>query len=279
MTFRKPVHSLPPDLGSAPLEPPSPLHPPEPSPVVPPCVDAVLAASIELLCASSVATDDPLAAELLGSDAAGIWWMPSCAYGAPGADFERRIGYAYASALDVRGGPDALAALRALQVGAAPGIAAAVAPTAERLSGRGIAEPPWWSRVSGLRALRAVEISGPDDGHRTRIVFVEVERRGLRMTLGVLTDANAAGVAASIGVFDELDSIRDALGAEVPEHALEDMIRPLAVEEARCLVLRSIERTDLLGTVDRHGPGFVGYRGLALQWLATVAPEPGAQAA
>lgn len=270
MRFRKSLRSLPsgPDVD-ADLR----VSPAEPSPLVPPCVDAVLLSSIEVLCAVSTETDDPLRGEMLGSDASGIWWMPSCAYGAPGADFERRIGYAYAAALDLRGGPDGLAALRALQAGAAPGVAEAVAPTAERLAARGIPDPPWWPHVGGLRAVRAAELSGEDDGHRSRIVFVELERGAARMTLGVLIDADAAGVAASLDIFQPLDLVRDALSDVCSDGPLDQLFRPLPVEQARQRVLRAIERTDLLGALDRHSPGFVGFRGLALRWMSTIGPD------
>lgn len=269
MFFRKPVRPQPSEVDAPPpIAPLRPLPPPEPSPLVPPCVDAVLTASIEVLCARATEATDPLCGELLGSDASGIWWMPSCAYGAPGTDFERRIGFAYASALDLRGGPDGLAALRALQAGAAPGIADAVAPTAERLAGRGIADPPWWRHARGLRTVRAVELSAADDGHRSRIVFVELERATARMTLGVLIDADAAGVAASVGVFDTIDAIRAAIeGDPRTEAPVDEMIRPVPIGEARRRVLRAIERTDLLGTTEHYGPGFVGFRALALRWM------------
>ena len=285
MPFRKPARtrSARPAASSSPgLAPPtaSDAGSHQPSPLVPPCVDAVLSASIEVLCRRSVGTADPLAGEMLGSDASGIWWMPSSAYGAPGTDFERRIGYAYASALDLRGGEDALAALRSLQVGGAPGIAAAVAPTADRLAARGVADPPWWPCVNGLRAVGAAELSGPDDDHRTRIVLIELERRGERLTLGVMTDAGAAGVAASISVFDDLSAVRGALAAyPAGPGSLDELVRPLTIEQARGRVLRAIERTDLLGTCDRYGPGFVGLRGLTLRWMDRIAPDAGAQAA
>lgn len=273
MLFRKPARPLPTPAVAAPPTPdaaPGSRRPPDPSPLVPPCVDAVLSSSIEVLCAASAAAEDPLYGEMLGSDASGIWWMPSGAYGAPGADFERRIGYAYASALDVRGGADGLAALRALQAGAAPGVAEAVAPTAERLAARGVPDPPWWPYVGGLRAVRAAELSGEDDDHRSRIVFVEVERGGARMTLGVLTDADASGIAASLDIFQPLDRVREALDDVCPDGLLDELLRPLPIERARERVLRAIERTDLLGTSDRYGPGFVGFRGLALRWMATI---------
>lgn len=269
MRFRKPLRSLP---SRSDADPDADLRtsPSGPSPLVPPCIDAVLSSSIEVLCAASSQTDDPLRGEMLGSDASGIWWMPSGAYGVPGADFERRIGYAYAAALDLRGGPDGLAALRALQAGAAPGVVEAVTPTADRLAARGIPDPPWWPHVGGLRAVRAAELSGEDDGHRSRIVFVEVRRGMVTMTLGVLTDADAAGVAASVDVFQPLDRVREALGDVCPQGPLDELLRPLPVEQARQRVLRAIERTDLLGAPDRHGPGFVGFRGLALRWMTTI---------
>lgn len=277
MRFRKPVRSLPTELETSLSGPDSAPWTPDPkelSRLVPPCVDAVLSSSIEVLCAASSATEDPLYGEMLGSDASGIWWMPSSAYGAPGADFERRIGYAYATALDLRGGADGLAALRALQAGAAPGVVEAVTPTAERLAARGIPDPPWWPHVGGLRAVRAAELSGHDDGHRARIVFVEVQRAAVTMTLGVLTDADASGVAASVDVFQPLDRVRDALGSACPDGTpLDGLLRPIPVGDARRRVLRAIERTDLLGTSDRHGPGFVGFRGLALSWMATIGAD------
>lgn len=277
MRFRKSARSLSsepetpsPGSGSGPRS----SDPSSPSPLVPPCVDAVLSSSIEVLCTASSGTEDPLHGEMLGSDAAGIWWMPSSAYGAPGADFERRIGHAYAAALDLRGGADGLAALRALQAGAAPGIVEAVTPTAERLAARGIPDPPWWPHVGGLRPVRAAELSGHDDGHRARIVFVEVERAAVTMTLGVLTDADASGVAASVDVFQPLDQVRDALRIACPDGTvLDGLLRPIPVAEARRRVLRAIERTDLLGMSDRHGPGFVGFRGLALRWMATIGAD------
>lgn len=272
MRFRKSLRSL---LPGPDADSDLRASPPDPSPLVPPCVDAVLSSSIEVLCTASSETDDPLRGEMLGSDASGIWWMPSGAYGAPGADFERRIGYAYATALDVRGGRDGLAALRALQAGAAPGIVEAVTPTAERMASRGIPDPPWWASVGGLRAVRAAELSGEDDGHRSRVVFVEVERGAVTMTLGVLTDADAAGVAASVDVFQPLDRVRDALGEVCPDGVLDELLRPLPIDLARQRVLRAIERTDLLGPPDRYGPGFVGFRGLALRWMATIAGGDG----
>ncbi|MBF6619543.1 MAG: hypothetical protein ITG02_04870 [Patulibacter sp.] len=274
MPFRKPVRPLPADHDD-----PSGNGPPAPSLLVPPCVDAVLMSSVETLCAAAIATADPLVAEALGSDASGIWWMPSGVYGAPGADFERRIGHAYAAALDLRGGTEALAALRALQVGGAPGIADAVAPTAARMAGRGVADPSWWHSVCGLRAVRAAELSAADDGHRSRITFVELERRGTRMTLGVLTDAGAAGVAASIGVFESLDRIRAALRTGSPGRSSDAQLRPLPVPDARHRVLRAVERTDLLGTTDDHGPGYVAFRGLALRWMAVVGADADADPA
>lgn len=269
MRFRKSLRSLPPAPGARADADPGASS--DPSPLVPPCVDAVLSSSIEVLCTASSETDDPLRGEMLGSDASGIWWMPSGAYGAPGAGFERRIGYAYATALDVRGGPDGLAALRALQAGAAPGIVEAVTPTAERMAARGIPDPPWWPHVGGLRAVRAAELSGEDDGHRSRVVFVEVRRGAVTMTLGVLTDADAAGVAASVDVFQPLDRVRGVLAEVCPNGVLDELLRPLPIEQARQLVLRAIERTDLLGPSDRYGPGFVGFRGLALRWMGTIA--------
>lgn len=277
MRFRKSVRPLPIELDAAAPgadSAPRARRPSDPSPLVPPCVDAVLSSSIEVLCGASSVSEDPLHGEMLGSDASGIWWMPSSAYGAPGADFERRIGHAYAAALDLRGGADGLAALRALQAGAAPGVVEAVTPTAERLAARGIPDPPWWQHVGGLRSVRAAELSGDDDGHRARIVFVEVERAAVTMTLGVLTDADASGVAASLDVFQPLDRVRDALGVACPDGTvLDGLLRPLPVEQARERVLRAIERTDLLGTSDRHGPGFVGFRGLALRWMAAIGAD------
>lgn len=263
--------SVPPPLSDRRGGPPGPADPP--SLLVPPCVDAVLASSVETLCAAAVATTDPLVAEALGSDASGIWWMPSGVHGVPGTDFERRIGHAYAAALDLRGDADALAALRALQVGGAPGIAAAVAPTAARLAGRGVVDPPWWRHVCGLRAVRAVELLGAPDDHRTGIVFVELERRGSRMTLGVLTDAGSGGVAVSIGVFESLDRVRAALRAASPDEPLDAQLRPLPVRAARHRVLGAVERTDLLGTADGHGRGYVAFRGLALRWMAVIGAE------
>jgi hypothetical protein len=278
MRFRKLVRPLPPEPSLVPDgvdSGPRSADRPDPSPLIPPCVAGVLASSIEVLCAGSSATDDPLHGEVLGSDASGIWWMPSSAYGSPGVDFERRIGYAYAAALDVRGGPDGLAGLRALQAGAAPGIVAAVAPTAERLAARGIPDPPWWRHVGGLRLVRAVELRSEDEGCRSSIVFVEVARGDTTMTLGVLSDAEAAGVAASIGLFEPLDALRDELREAGTGAALDRLLHPLPVARARRRVLRAIERTDLLGMADRYGPGFVAFRGLALRWMEAVGTGEG----
>ncbi|MFA4929287.1 MAG: hypothetical protein WC558_12275 [Patulibacter sp.] len=272
MPFRTSARPFDPDHAGASPGPGDALSS-TPSLLVPPCVDAVLTSSVETLCEAAVAATDPLVAEALGSDASGIWWMPSGVHGAPGADLERRIGYAYAAALDLRGGEDALAALRALQVGGAPAIAAAVAPTAARMAGRGVADPPWWRQVCGLRAVRAAEMSGPEDAHRTRIVFIELERRGSRMTLGVLTDATAGGVAVSVSIFDAFDRVGAALRNAPAKEPLAGLLRPLPVAEARHRVLRAIERTDLLGTADDHGSGYVAFRGLALRWMAVIGAD------
>ncbi len=237
---------------------------------VPCCLEAVVEASAEVLCNGAAATDDPLCGELLGSDASGIWWMPSGAYGAPGQEFEQRIGAAYAASLGRRGGSDGLAALRALQAGAAPEIASAVAPVAARIAAEGVDDPVWWPRTAGLRPVRAAELSGADDAHRSRIVFVEFERDGTRMTLGVLTDAAAAGIAASIGVFDALELVGESIERALPGDACAQLLRPIEIADASVAMRRAIERTDLLGTVDAYGPGFVGYRALALRWTAAI---------
>ncbi len=70
-----------------------------------------------------------------------------------------------------------------------------------------------------------------------------------------------------------VERLREALGTLCPGTPLDGILRPLPVPEARRRVLRAIERTDLLGASERHAPGFVGFRGLALRWMSQITDE------
>lgn len=231
-------------------------------------IAAVLQAGLQTLRHFAPGLQDPLEAELLGSDAASIWWAPSSETDTQGEEFEQRVGRAYATALEGQGDPPALAALRALQLGGSNGIASAAAEAADRLAGTGVADPPWWP-APPPRCVRAARIVWVDDG-RAHLLALELQRDQARWTLGMLVLDDRSGVACDLRIFPDLDELQAKLR---PDPATDPsgirVLQGIDPAVARDEMRQAIERTDLLGTTN-DGHGYVALRGLTQRWLAAL---------
>jgi len=233
---------------------------------------AVIYATLEALLDSAPAVRDPLAAELLGSDACGVWWAPAEETETAPKERERLVGRSYATHLEELGTAPALAALRALQLGGSEGVVPEVTAAAARLSAAGVAEPEWWRDAERIVALRGARVSWEDDGHRYTSLLLEVDRAGEVVTLAVATLDDAAGVIGDVLLFSDLDGfgrvIRDAV-----DHR---RLTWAGVRATQGRIRRAIERTDLLGVGEPPGSsepevGYVALRALAQRWSAAPA--------
>lgn len=232
-------------------------------------VASVLRAAMEVLRKTAPGLTDPLQAEMLGSDAAGIWWSPTSEPGAGGAELERRVGRAYSGYLEHQADRSSLAALRALQLGGSDEICGTARAAAERLVRGGVADPAWWAAATvPLRPVRAVRFSEDDDPNRPGVLFLEFERAGRQQTLGMLVGVERIGVISGVGVFTGIEALESTFrGAAEASGARDSCLRPVTVANARDEMLRAIERTDLLGPLEDTCRGYTGHRGLAQRWL------------
>jgi hypothetical protein len=234
---------------------------------------AVVHATLSALLDCAPAVGDPLAAELLGSDACGVWWSPAEESDVGPAERERLVGRTYAAHLEELGDARALAALRALQLGGSDGVVPEVAAAARRLAATGIPDPAWWADADRIAVLRGARAWWVDDGHRFTSVLLEVDRAGDVVTLAVATLDDAAGVVGDVLLFADLDGFERVIHEGTDDRRLEWLSPTTAQRRIR----RAIERTDLLGVGDPPGSsqpevGYVALRGLAQRW--SVAPVP-----
>ncbi|MDO9406770.1 hypothetical protein [Patulibacter sp.] len=227
----------------------------------------IVHATLEALLDTAPAVSDPLAAELLGSDACGVWWAPADEADVAPAEHEHLVGRTYAAHLEQLATPAAVAALRALQLGGSDGVVPEVEAAAERLVESGLPEPPWWPDAGRIAALRGARLSWDDDGHRYTSLLLEVDRAGDVVTMAVATLDDCAGVIGDVLLFSDLDGF----GAVVDDPADDRRLEWLDVPAVQGLIRRAIDRTDLLGTGDPPGTsepevGYVALRGLAQRW-------------
>ncbi len=223
--------------------------------------------TLQALLDAAPAVDDPLAAELLGSDACGVWWAPAARAELAPAEHERLVGRTYAAHLEERGDPDALAALRALQLGGCDGVLDPVTAAADRLSDAGIREPIWWDAAPRIQARRAAHLGWRDDDHSYASLLLEVDRADEVVTMAVATVDDAAGVVGDLLLFSDLDGFAHL----ALESGDDRTFTWLPVPDAQAQIRRAIVRTDLLGTGRPPGSsepevGYVALRGLAQRW-------------
>ncbi|MEV4422639.1 hypothetical protein AB0L40_22085 [Patulibacter sp. NPDC049589] len=227
----------------------------------------IVHATLEALLDTAPSVTDPLAAELLGSDACGVWWAPADEADTSPVERERLVGRAYAAHLEERADDRALAALRALQLGGSDGVVPEVAAAARRLAATGVREPRWWAHAHRLTPLRGARVSWADDGQRYTSHVLEVDRAGDVVNLAVATLDDRAGVIGDVLLFSDLDGFGRVVASDQDDRALEW----LGVGTVQARIARAIERTDLLGTGDPPGSsepevGYVALRGLAQRW-------------
>lgn len=235
----------------------------------------VVHATLEALLDAAPAVTDPLAAELLGAEAAGVWWSPAGESLVAIAEHERLVGRAYAAHLHDLGDAPALAALRCLQLGGSDGMLAEVERAAGRLAAVGVPEPGWWDRADDVRALRGAHVSWRDDGHDYTSLLLEVDRAGVVLTMAVATLDDCSGVVGDVLLFTDLDGFADVVLDPVDGRRLH-WTPPGDVQRR---IRHAIDRTDLLGVGDPPGTsppevGYVGLRSLAQRWSDAPAAHP-----
>lgn len=227
----------------------------------------IVHATLGALLEAAPVVPDPLAAELLGADACGIWWSPAADAEAPILEREQLVGRAYAAHLEQLGTAPALAALRALQLGGCDGVVPEVAAAAARLAATGVPEPVWWAAAERITVLRGARLSWADDGHRYTSLLLEVDRAGDVVTMAVATLDDCSGVVGDVLLFSDLDGFARVVRDPVDDRRLQWM----GVRSCQRRIRRAIDRTDLLGTGDPPGSsdpdvGYVALRALAQRW-------------
>lgn len=227
----------------------------------------IVHAALEALLDAAPAVREPLAAELLGADACGIWWAPAEDSDVPILERERLVGRAYAAHLGQLGTAPALAALRALQLGGSDGVVPEVAAAAARVAATGVPEPTWWADASRIAVLRGAQVSWSDEGHRYTSLLLEVDRAGEVVTMAVATLDDCSGVIGDVLLFSDLDGFERVVRDPLDDRRLHWM----GVRSCQRRIRRAIDRTDLLGTGDPPGSsdpevGYVALRALAQRW-------------
>ncbi|WP_157260725.1 hypothetical protein [Patulibacter minatonensis] len=233
----------------------------------------IVHATLDALVDAAPTVADPLAAELLGSDACGIWWTPAeqSEHGLP--ERERRVGRTYAAHLEDLGTAAALAGLRALQIGGADGVVPEASAAAERMAAAGIPEPVWWADAPRITPLRGARVSWTDDDHRFTSYLLEMDRAGQVVNLAVATLDDCSGVIGDVLLFSDLDGFKRVVEDSDQDRHMEWM----GVGSVQARISRAIDRTDLLGTGPPPGSsepeaGYVAMRGLAQRWTAVSPP-------
>lgn len=232
-------------------------------------VAAVLHSGLEVLLHAVPLIEDPLEAEILGSDAAGVWWHPEEEYLPDGEEREQRVGRAFAAHLEELADADALAVLRVLQLGGSDAVSAHAEEAAIRLHDSGLPEPRWWALAPQLRCTRAAELVATED-ELAPMVCLELARADRTWTLGAKLRIGEPETIANIGIFpglEELQQILDAADVEAPLPPLQ----PLDVPTAHRRIADALAAThcpdDDGGLLD---PNVIALRGLAQRWLAVA---------
>jgi len=217
--------------------------------------------------------DDLLGAQLSASDLAGAWWRPSA--GTSRAEGRRGsgphdpedLGRAYARQLERAGDDRALAALRALQVGADPEWRATVAAAADRLAGRGRREPTWWPPVCE-RVGRCFVVPWLVPDGRYSVLAIEVFQGALPIALAVVVDAEGTivevlVVTESVALLEMAAEHGGSVDGDPVWQTPEALVRQLN---------EVIDRTDLFGLAPPPsflpGTGYPALRGLLRSWVA-----------
>lgn len=188
----------------------------------------------------AAAISDGLDAELFASSLVGTWQIGKTPLS--DLDPDEVFGRPAAVALERVGSAGALAALRALAVVGPAVVARESAAAAERLAGRGVADPAWIAALGRARPLRAQSMRDRlfDDGLS---VLLEFDQPGVeRHTLGVYIDHNIGGIAKDAFLGGALDEVAALLaGSGEQGIALEEV----SLGEAGARISAALEATDI----------------------------------
>ena len=227
---------------------------------------AAIGASVDLLLREAPDVRDALDAAFLGSTACAAWWRPTVEREAGEHEDAGLIAEIHVAVLERIGDASALAALRALQIGAGPEWSV-VEPAAQRLADHGHAEPRWRTPAR-MRVGRCASLGWTEDGRALEVLLLEVVRGHEPLGLATLVDPGAGGVVIDVLAIpvERLLALADQVGADV--HDL-TWLAPRVLHEQ---ITTAIDRTDLLGVGPRPSStsavGYPALRGLLRRWSA-----------
>jgi hypothetical protein len=175
--------------------------------------------------------EDALEAECWASELISMWRGRQLVDG----DAEGVFLPAFIRALERKGSPKSLATLRALGAVGSESHARKARAAADRLAGRGVAEPPWAGQLGHAKPVAAelMREEAFDDGVSVLIEFAPPD--GERHTLGIYIDHNLGGLVKDAFLAGPLDEVRGKLSSRA-HNGVGLALRTLDPAEARARI-------------------------------------------
>lgn len=210
-------------------------------------------------------------AELAGSTFCALWSLfPELS----GLDVERVVGPRVVEALERRGDRRALAALRALQVGATTVTSRAAATAAERLAVPHRPEPSWWSAAQAIEPVAAAALRERVFDDREVVLVERALPDGTRDCVGVAIDRDSMGLAVDVALFASIDDCVEGLEDSAPTELEQPYVEPLDLREAKGRMLRALALASMASSSRERGDDLDDLRGLAEQRAQRIPGDP-----
>lgn len=210
-------------------------------------------------------------AEMAGSTFAAVWSAEPTI--SPFA-VEQQLAPLVVEALERRGDRRALAALRALQVGATTATANLAAEAAERIAIPQRPEPAWWSAAEAIEPVAAASLRERVFDDR-EVVLVECALPdGERDCVGVAIDRDWMGLAVDIALFASIDACVTGVEDSAPTELEEPYVERLDLREAKGRIVRAIALASIAPSSRERGEGYDDLRGLAERRAQRIPGEP-----
>lgn len=150
---------------------------------------------------------------------------------------------AFVRALERKGSPKALATLRALSMVGDESLMKRAGSAADRLAGRGLAEPRWSAEVGRVEPVAAELMyeEAFDDGVSVLIEFAALS--GERHTLGMYIDHNMGGLVKDVFLAGPLAEVRSEMRPRA-HNGVGLALRDLSLAEARARVEAALYMLD-----------------------------------
>jgi len=217
------------------------------------------------------ALDDPLEAGLAASQFCEAWALPEPF---DGRDLEAAVGVPVVRRLEELDDDPSLAMLRAMQVGANPGVAGEAAAAADRMVAAGRVDPAWWPDAAAIRPSRAARLGEDVFGDGDTVLVEYADGAGRPFTVGVFVDRNAGGIATGLLVGGSIEDHRAGLErhADRGEEFGWIAVHELSLEDAGRRALTALRRT--AATFEPEvGDDFAALHAFVVRRLADVASD------